>query len=98
MQLNRLVPGTWVPLILLTIVTAGGLRGRAVVYERADTREASGYHRAKSGPNLKWCSEANLQMLKESLLTSSGSFKAERGGFEPPVQVYPVQQFSKLSP
>src|ERR1700710_1564939 len=54
--------------------------------------------RAKTGPSqgrVAWCKS---ESSADSGVTTMGKNKTERAGFEPALQVYPVKQFSKLSP
>ena len=52
----------------------------------------------KSGTNLASTENKKTQVLPESAFAIDMNSATEKGGFEPPVQVNPVQQFSKLSP
>ncbi len=97
MKLNRLFRRAWVPPMFLIIVAVCGPHSGAA-FTPPDRYRAPKLTRDKSGPNQQGRSVFHVQMVQEPLLRSSGSFYTERGGFEPPVQVYPVQQFSKLSP
>lgn len=59
---------------------------------------AFGLSRDKSGTKEEGAENAALQVLLQPAAMAGQNSKTEKGGFEPPVQVYPVQQFSKLSP
>ena len=54
--------------------------------------------RAKTGPSRGRIQQCDSQVAVQSGVTKCDRNETEKEGFEPSVQVYPVQQFSKLSP